>query len=456
MYLFVEANIRGGLSQVSKRYAKANNKYMSEHDEDAKQEYLLYLDANNLYGYSMLQHLPMRKFKWSKKEWTKEKILELEDDGKLGYLFEVDLHYPKELHDLHNGYALASEHIAVKNEMLNEWQQDNRKDATISKLCTSFRDKVKYGVNYRLLKLFLKLGLVLTKVHRVLQYEQYNFMASYIMKNTNARTIAKNDFEKNFYKLMNNSVFGKTMENVRERINFKLISTEEQLLGIRNRSRCPTIFNENLVGIHLLKKQITLNKPIYIWQSVLDDSKFLMYDFHYNFMMKQFKRDDIDLMFTDTDSLCYHIRNKDPYKVIKKNKTLFDLSDDVGELHDPTNKKVIGKFKNESPEKQIIEFVGLRSKVYSYKTDDAKEHKKCKGVKKYVAKKDLSVDLYKETLFNRTSVEIKQNTFRSHKHVIFTEEVTKIGLSAFDDKCYVCDNNIDTFTLGHYKTKPIV
>ena len=451
MYLFVESGIRGGLSQVSKRYAKANNKYMSDYDKQKMDEYILYLDANNLYGYSMLQHLPMKNFKWNKHNWTKEDILELEDKDEIGFLFEVDLSYPANLHDLHNGYALASEHIAVANDLLNEWQQEDRMDAKIKKLCTSFREKKNYVINYRLLKLFLKLGLLLTKVNRVLQYEQCDFMASYIMKNTNARTIAKNDFEKNFYKLMNNSVFGKTMENVRQRINFKLVSTEEQALGIRNRSRSHTIFHESLVGVHLLKKEVVLNKPIYIGQCILDDSKFLMYDFHYNFMMKQFDRKDIDLLFTDTDSLCYHIKNKDPYEVIKNNKHLFDLSDDKGDMFDPTNKKVIGKFKNESPVKQITEFVGLRSKVYAYKTDDVKEHKKCKGVKKSVCKKELTVEMYKDTLFNRLSKEIKQNTFRSHKHVLYTEEITKIALSSFDDKCYVKNNNIDTYTFNHFE-----
>jgi hypothetical protein len=256
---------------------------------------------------------------------------------------------------------------------------------------------------------------------------------------------------------MNNSVFGKTMENVRKRINFKLVSTEEQALNTRNKSRTFTIFHENLVGVHLLVKKVLLCKPIYIGQCILDDSKFLMYDFHYNFMLKKFKRKNIDLLFTDTDSLCYHIRNQDPYEIIKQNKHLFDLSDEKGDMYDPTNIKVIGKFKNETKGIQITEFVGLRSKVYAY-TTDAKvdkelEHKKCKGVKKSVVKKDLTVDLYKEALFNRTAKEIKQNTFRSHSHVIFTEEITKIALSAYDDKCYIQDNNIDTYTFGHYKTK---
>jgi hypothetical protein len=453
MYLFVEQNIRGGLSQISKRYAKANNKYMKNYDMNKIDEYILYLDANNLYGYGMSQYLPQGGFKWNTKTWSDKKILNIPDDAKVGYMFEVDLHYPEELHNLHNGYALAPVNMDIKNSQLNDWQQEDRKENKITKLCTSFEDKIKYGVNYRLLKLYIQLGVKVTKIHRVLQFKQSDYMKSYIMKNTNERAQAKNDFEKDFYKLMNNSVYGKTMENVRGRINFKFVSTEQQALNIRNRRTRHTIFNEDLVGVHLLKKEVKLNKPIFIGQCVLDNSKYLMYDFHYNFMLKNFKRENIDLLFTDTDSLCYHIKNQNPYELMGKNKEYFDLSDYAKdhELHDNTNKKVIGKFKDECSGKQIIEFVGLRSKLYSYLTDEDKkfDHKKCKGCKKGVVDKVLSFQNYKNTLFERTPENIKQNVFRSYKHKIYTEEVTKVALSCFDDKCYIQDDNINTYTFGH-------
>jgi hypothetical protein len=214
-----------------------------------------------------------------------------------------------------NGGKLDAVNTDVKNKSLNKWQKENRKETKITKLCTSFEDKIKYGVNYILLKLYIELGVKVTKFHRVLQFKQADYMKSYIMKNTNERANAKNDFEKDFYKLMNNSVYGKTMENVRGRINFKFVSTEQQALNIRNKRTRHTIFNEDLVGVHLLKKEVKLNKPIFIGQCVLDNSKYLMYDFHYNFMLEKFKRENIDLLFTDTDSLCYHIRNQDPLKL---------------------------------------------------------------------------------------------------------------------------------------------
>ncbi len=465
MYLFVENNIRGGLSQISKRYAKANHKGLSNYNPKAIDEYILYLDANNLYGYAMCQYLPQKNFKWNNEQWDDAKILSIDDKAATGYMFDVDLHYPKELHDLHNGYALAPENIAVTNDMLNKWQTVDRKETKVKKLITSFNDKKRFGLNYRLLKLYLQLGLKITKIHRVLQFTQSNFMDSYIMKNTNERKQAKNDFEKDFYKLMNNSVYGKTMENVRNRINFKLVKSEEQALAFRNTFKKRTIFNENCVGVHLLKKCVKLNKPIFIGQCVLDQSKYLMNDFHYNFMLKQFDRKNIDLLFTDTDSLCYHIKHQNPYEIIDSNKDLFDLSayPKAHPMFDKTNNKVIGKFKDEAIDGNIAyikEFVGLRSKLYSYvleTIEDEKiiidEHHRCKGVKKYVVENEMETALYKNCLFERQEHKIKQNGIRSYQHQLFTETIEKVGLSCKDDKVFIQNNNVMTYTLGHYKIK---
>jgi hypothetical protein len=175
-------------------------------------------------------------------------------------------------------------------------------------------------------------------------------------------------------------------------------------------------------------------------------------------MLKKFEKRNVDLLFTDTESLCYHIKRQNPYEIIKQNKNLFDLSayPKNHELYDPTNKKVIGKMKNESVDGDvhyITEFVGLRSKLYSYLTEDSEEHKRCKGVKRSVVANDIKFQEYKNTLFNRQQVSIKQNGFRSYKHQLFTETVSKVALSFNDDKSYILDNNINTLTFGHYKIK---
>ena len=452
MYEFCESGIRGGLSQISHRHAVANNKYMSIYDPSKEESYIIYLDANNLYGWSMSRYLPTKEFKWNNDNWTKEKIMSIGDEDKKGYIFQVDLHIPESLHDHFNNYVPCPENIQVKKSYLNKFQQENYHESKIRKLCTSFHDKTNYVVNYRYLKLCLSLGVELIAVKKVLEFTQTNFLKSYIELNTKLRTQAKNDFEKDFFKLMNNSVFGKTMENVRNRITFRLVDTEEKAWRVKNMNKF-TIFDDNLVGVHIQKKKINLNKPVYLGQAILDDSKYLMYDFHYNFMLKKIPREQIDLCFTDTDSLCYHIRKHDIFQIMKENKNYFDLSeyDKEHDLYDPTNKKVIGKFKNESI-KQITEFVGLRAKLYAYSVDNDKhKHLKCKGVKTCVVKRELNIDRYRQTLETKKSQTVTQNGIRSYKHQIYTESITKTALSANDDKVYICDDGIHTRNFGHWR-----
>ena len=192
---------------------------------------------------------------------------------------------------------------------------------------------------------------------------------------------------------MNNSVFGKTMENVRNRINFQLVHDGDKIskLASKIQYKDHVLYGDKdveLCGISMAKTNITLDKPIYVGMAILDLSKTLMYDFHYNTIMKQYKNDytKVKLLFTDTDSLCYHIECEDIYKDIQTNKNDYDLSDYPKDhfLYDPTNKKVIGKFKDETNGLPIAEFVGLRSKMYAFKYDvngDMKEKKTCKGVK---------------------------------------------------------------------------
>jgi len=453
-YEFCEGGIRGGLSQISKRYAKANNKYMSNYDETKEDSYIFYGDANNLYGHSMSQYLPVGDFKWNTEEWTKEKILNISDTADKGYKFKVDLRIPENLHDHFNNYVPCPENIIIKKDKLNKWQQEDYRQTKIKKLCCSFDEKIDYIVDYRYLKLCLSLGVELVKVSKVLEYSQKPFLKDYIELNTDLRKNAQNDFETDFFKLMNNSVFGKTMESVRNRINFRLVDNEDSAWRVKNLNRF-TIFDENLIGVHIQKMKIKLNKPVYLGQTILDDSKALMYNFHYNFILKKVKRENIDLLFTDTDSLCYHIRKEDIFQIIKDNKDEFDLSnypkDDP--LYDATNKKVIGKFKNESI-KQITEFVGLRAKLYAFTVDnDDEKHLKCKGVKSGVVKKDLNIEKYRNCLFSRKSEKVKQNSIRSYGHQIYTEEINKTALSSNDNKVYICDDNINTYNLAHYRTK---
>ena len=336
MQLFIEKGMRGGISTITHRYAKANNKYMKDYDPEVESSYLMYLDANNLYGWAMSQSLPVGYFKWidpAEYEDPEDFILEnYTVDTRKGVILEVDLEYPHDLHDLHNDYPLAPEKILVTDDMLSNYcknlkERGNISSGRVKKLVPNLLPKEKYVLHYRNLKLYLSLGLKLKKIHRVLEFTQRPWMKKYIDFNTEKRKMAKNSFEKDFFKLMNNSVFGKTMENLRKRSNIKLETDPDHLLKLTRQPMYVSskIFDENLVGVQMKKVRLTLDKPSYVGFSILDLSKTLMYDFHYNYIRKKYP--DVKLLFTDTDSLVYHIKTEDVYEDLFADRHLFDNSD---------------------------------------------------------------------------------------------------------------------------------
>ena len=449
MLLIFEKGIRGGISMISNRYGEANNKYMGHgFNKNKLKKYLMYLDANNLYGCAMSMKLPTHGFKWltsgEMEKLFKNQIVQVWE--RIPCILEVDLEYPEKLHDLHNDYPFCPEKVKC----------DNR----VEKLIPNLRDKTKYVIHCKNLIQCLKAGMKLKKIHRGIKFIESEWMKPYIEMNTNLRTKAKNNFEKDFFKLMNNSVFGKTMENIRNRVNVKLVNTEERLkkLVAKPNLKCPPkTFSENLVSVHLKKTSLLMNKPVYLGMCILDLSKTIMYDFHYNYIKPKYG-DKSKLPFTDTDSLMYEIETEDFYKDISEDvKDRFDTSD-YPENHPsgiPTgiNKKVLGMFKDEAAGKIIKEFVGLRSKLYSYKMDEGGENKKCKGIKKQVVTTSITHEDYKTCLTTGKEQLRKQNIIRSYEHEVYTEEVNKIALSALDDKRYILGDGIHTLAWGHYKIK---
>ena len=206
MLLMVEKGIRGGVSMISNRHGKANNKYMGKSFKDIEpSKYITYLDANNLYGWAMSKPLPTHGFKWMK-------VSELETWAKHSCILEVDLEYPKSLNNLHSHCLLAPEQIEV-NKVL--------------KLIPNLGDKKKYILHYENLKKYLSLGLRLTHIHRGIKFEESQWLEKYIALNTELRTAAANEFEKDFFKLMNNSVFGNTIENIRNTVDIELVNNKK-------------------------------------------------------------------------------------------------------------------------------------------------------------------------------------------------------------------------------------
>ena len=441
MLLMFERATRGGVAMISHRHGKANNPYMTDYDSSQPTKYLTYLDANNLYGWAMAQPLPTGDFEWMEPEEI-EKVLEYPDDHEYGAMVECDLEYPQDLHDAHNDYPLAPENVEIDK---------------VRKLVPHLGKREKYTLHYRNLKLYLSMGMKLVKVHRIIGFRQSPWLKSYIELNTKLRAAAKTDSEKEFFKLMNNSVFGKTMENIRKRVDVRLVTTEKQALKLVAKPNFDrrVVFTENLAAVHMKKTKLKFDKPVYLGACILDISKLLMYDFHYGFVRKTYG-DKARLLFTDTDSLAYEIQTADFYKDIAPHvQEKFDTSN-YPVVHPsgiPTgvNKKIIGKFKDECGGKTMTEFVGLRAKLYAFKMDDGKATKKAKGVTKSVIKRSIAFEDYKRCLDTQQEIHRPMNIIRSHLHQIYTEQINKIALSAKDDKRHILPDGISTLAHGHYR-----
>ncbi|XP_024868174.1 uncharacterized protein LOC112452288, partial [Temnothorax curvispinosus] len=297
MVMFIERGIRGGLSQCSGRYAKANNKYMKSYDSSKPSSYLMYFDVNNLYGWAMCKPLSYAEFRWVE-DTSNFDVNAIALDSPTGYILEVDLEYPQDKHDAHADLPFCP----MRDKLPGKWQD---------KLLATLNDKERYVIHYHNLQQCMRHGLRITKIHRVLQFTQSEWLRSYIELNTKFRTQAKNEFEKTLYKLMNNAVFGKTMENVQNHVDVKLVTKWEdrycaEAMIARPNFHSRSVFSENLVAIELRKLEVKFDKPIYVGMCILDLSKVCLYEFHHEYMSPLY-RDSCRIMYTDTDSLIYHI-----------------------------------------------------------------------------------------------------------------------------------------------------
>lgn len=540
MLLFVEKCIRGGISMISNRYGKADNIYTrmeenkikdsdrkTEHIASPNEKFIIYYDANGLYSNAMCQYLPYGGYKWSNGKSEKAAILESikvtsmkkMSVWDIGHMLEINIKYDKSLHDLHNDYPCAPQSKTIENSMLSPhaiklkydiaklqlkrrmkkesklfelkkltdtWEEKGHEydNVPISKVNTAklicdLNDKKRYVVHYRTLKTYMDLGLEVTKVHRILSFNQKPWMKSFIEANIKLRKAAKNEFEKCLYKLMNNAVFGKTMENVRKRKEVSLVTTQEELKKKLNKFNCGTWeeIKGGLIIINMNKEVMKMDKPIIVGAAILDLSKTTMYDFHYNTIKAKYG-DKAKLLFTDTDSLCYEIilpSGGNLYKDIYEDRKFMKKLDTAcyKDVTDPNDyrykiynhkkyggvatKGCIGLFKDVMADdgcKMAIEFAGLRAKMYSLKMlDNITEKSTAKGVKTK-AKKNIKHQKYLDCLFGSTLNDrcqmINFNVIRSHKHQLYTESVSKVSLSASDDKFYMIDD-VSKLAYGHYK-----
>ena len=321
-------------------------------------------------------------------------------------------------------------------------------DKTQQLVC-NLRDKKKYVVHISISKQALDHGLKLKKVYRVIEFNQEAWLKKYIDMNIELRKKASNDFEKDFFKLMHNAVFGKMMENVRKHRDIKLVKTDHKRNKLVSEPNYHTmkLISEYLLIIEMKKVKVKMKKPIYLGLSILEIGKIIMYEFWYDYVKNKY-RNMAKLRYMDTDSLIMNIKTKDFYK---------DIAQDVEERFDTSNynvdrplpkgknKKVIGLMKDELGGGIITEFVALRPKTYSYMTDEFIEMKKAKGTKKCIIKKMLKFEDYKKCLFDNEPMLKSQQRFKSENHEVYMENINKIALSSNDGKKIVALDGITSY-----------
>ena len=452
---------------ISTRHAKANNPSLaSTYDSKLPRQDLIYLDANNLYCHAMSQYFPTGGFRILDDAEADELDLEtLKDEAEDGYIYEVDIHYPERLHNQHDDYPLAPESLVIDHEMYSSTQQSVFSESIPqNKLTTNFRDKTRYVVH---LKLFVKLRLIITKVHRVLTFKQSSWLKSYIDSNTHQCTLSDSGFLKDSIKLMNNSVFGKTQENLRKRVQVDIVTGAATLRKrVAKPSFCRGIpITDCLTVIQCKVQTLTLNLPIYVGLTVLELSKLHMYSFHYEHMKAKYPHaDQLKLLFTDTDSLAYAVQTNNIYGDMASDAAAkYDFSEYPLDypLYDSSNRKALGYFKDELNSVPMEEFLGLRPKCYAFlctgKVDRnivqhsrPVEKKTAKGVKRKVKDENLHFNHYLDALQNFQSFVCKQNLITSTSHTVRSVHQRKIGLTAFDTKRWLCEGTIHTHSHGHF------
>lgn len=445
---FLEKGIRGGLAQCSHRHAVANNKYLPFFDESKQSEFLIYLDCNNLYGHAMMKQFPISDFKFlSQHEIDGFNVSYCTEQDDMGYILEVDLSYPEHLHEAHSDLPFAPEKFVPPG-------------GKTPKLISNLYDKYNYVIHYMHLKECLKQGLELKKIHRIISFRQHDYLKSYIELNTKLRQQASSAFQKDFFKLLNNAIFGKTIQNKRKQVDVKLVTSwadhfnkTNKYLGAEKLIAKPNfksiaIFSDDFVAIQLRPEKIILDRPIYIGFTVLEYAKKHLYQFHYNFIKQKYGK-NAKLCYTDTDSLLYSIKTDDFYKDMRNSINFFDTSNYSPENPygiPQVNAKVPGLFKDELGGDVICEFVGLRAKLYCIESVSM-QISKAKGASKSIMK-HLTISKYRDTLCNNTNVKFNMNRIKSIRHILYSQHVNKLVLNGNDDKRQLI-NKVETLPWGH-------
>ena len=469
MFDFVESAKRGGISMISNRYGEANNVCMGDgYDPTKESSFIQYMDANSLYPTVMRGPLPVGKYAWG--EMSVEKIRAWTPDCDWGAFVEMDTEYPEQLHDLHNDYPIQEERMSPRDDQvgpktLRQRQEGGIKD-TIPKLVPNLYAKQGIVCHIERAKFWIEHGIGVAKVGRGLLFEQKPFLRAYIDFCARMRRQATTEAERDFWKLCMNAIFGKTIEDVRKRCNFHLVTDYKKMRKLSIRGvRDVRIFGSGMAGVMIQREKVYMNKPIAIGVAILELSKVHMGRFYYDYLKPKYG-DKIKLLATDTDSFIYHVTTEDVYEDMAANPEWFDFSAykkaPWHKLHSrDDNAGVLGAFKDEAKGLSIVEFVGTKPKVYSYvmydpsKPDEKKGKLVHKGVSKYATEvstgRALSHGNIKDVLFNNASLTVERMHFVSKNHRVSTIREEKKATDDYDSKRWIEEGETDTRALGHFK-----
>lgn len=474
------SNLRGGVAFAAQRYVESavyedligKPRTM---DDDGRFNILLDLDANNLYGSAQTFPLPQKDLIFLKKNQYKDidwMTVDLSKD--IGYFVEVTLDYPENIHEKTKNYPLCPENIDISVEMLSPYQKEILKELygkinyKSRKLTATFYPRKEILLHALTLQFYLKQGMKITTIHRVIQFTQSAFMKPWVDFCTQKRSESSTEFEKNYFKLLVNSVYGKSIESLEDRFKVSICTSAEKFgkkisspQYIRH-----VIINPDLVIVFEHLSKVYVKRPYYIGFSILEISKFIMYNLFYNVLQPHFGQKGIDLIYSDTDSLAVLIKTKDVIKDFCKLSEHMDFSnlDQNHPLFDPKNKAQLFKLKEEFAFTPLSRMCAIKSKVYSFEV--ACEHdigmnsngvcsfcrnkrftpsnvNRMKGIQRNVARQihfSRYLKCIRESYVQREIL----THIESRKHQLSTVLVNKISLSSFDDKRYLLNCGIHT------------
>ncbi len=454
MHMLVEQNIRGGVVFCNDRY-KENDLHDSTQD-------LIYVDVNSLYATSMTYPLPYSNYKWcSLDELSRIDWKNIDTEGTTGYILQVDLICPPEIHDFLSEYPVAPENVTIRYEQLSPYAKHclhelrDKRDYKARKLIASVGDKKEYLTHFANLKFYLSLGLKLGKIHCGFSFIQKKCFSDYINYCMEKRRSSVSKFSNMTYKYLGNSLYGKMIERMRDRLQCKFTTHPSFCSKFISDSNAMSfkILNDNLVCVFSKQRHVYMNRPLAIGFVTLEISKRLMYELFYKQLKPRFAL--LKCLYTDTDSLvvwCKKLKkdyNRDVFEIIQD---LMDFSNfpKNHKLYTTQFKNALGRIKSELGCNKMIRIVALRSKTYAIEVENQNMIRRAKGVS-YSYQNNIPFQAYLDCLVNINQYSIDQYQIRSYNHNLVTQKMTKITFDSFEDKRFLFNCSIHSLPYNHYR-----